>query len=183
MQRGSILVAGGTAYFEKEDKPFDPEQLCEFRHDEFEHFFTRKLGNAFIGRDWLLEQLSSKLSSTASSSASSVSSSSSNSSTRIVLIKGDPGVGKSTLAASIVSAGFPNYDGEKKAVDIKQGSFSVLAYHVCMAENPETLSVPPFVRNVASMLCQTVPGYADLLKSSANVSKALDSANCEMNEC
>ena len=58
----------------------------------FEEFIDRKL-KGFIGRDWLLRELKSKLESKDSSSGKTV-----------VLIKGDPGIGKSTSAARLIAS-------------------------------------------------------------------------------
>ena len=141
------------------------KNLREFSSCEFEHFFDRKLAEGVIPRAWLLETLSDTLKSDVNK--------------RVVLISGDPGVGKSTLAAKLVGSSFRGYQGDKSKADDVKTQFSVLGFHVCKTSNAETASASRFVRNLASMLAETVPGYAAELAASPATLKALDKRECD----
>jgi WD40 repeat protein len=103
----------------------------------------------FCGREWLLDEIDAWRASRQE---------------RVLLITGDPGVGKSALVAQLV---FLNPGGQ------------VLAYHCCQADTPETLRPARFVRSVAAMLAGKLPAYAARLENEPTVQEALSLSRCE----
>ena len=67
-----------------------------------------------------------------------------------MLIVGDPGIGKSAFVAEMIHR---NPGGQ------------VLAYHVCRADDPETLRPSTFVMSLAGMIAGRLPAFADLLEA------------------
>jgi WD40 repeat protein/serine/threonine protein kinase len=102
---------------------------------DFKPFILGKL-KAFTGRQWLFEEID-EWRTTGSEPA--------------LLIIGEPGVGKSSIVASLVSK---NPEGQ------------VLAYHCCRADTPTTLEPAVFVRSLAAMLSSQLDGYAAMLEGS-----------------
>ncbi len=89
----------------------------------------------FVGRQWLLDEIDAWR--TAHQE-------------RALLVTGDPGVGKSAFVAEMIHR---NPGGR------------VLAYHICRAEDPETLRPSTFIMSLAGMIAGRLPGFADLLES------------------
>lgn len=64
-----------------------------------------------------------------------------------LLITGDPGVGKSAFVAEMI---YRNPD-------------DILAYHICSADDPETLQPSALIRNLAGMIAKELPGFASMI--------------------
>jgi AAA ATPase domain len=92
-----------------------------------------QLTSRFVGRQWILDQLNYWLV---------------NSSERVFLIVGEPGVGKSALAAHIVNTGSP-----------------LSAFHFCIALEGGTLRPVSVLLSLAAQLVQNVSDYAETLAS------------------
>lgn len=102
-----------------------PWDFAAFLHDK------RK---DFTGREWLFEEIDAwRLQSGAH---------------RVLLVTGDPGVGKSAIVAELVHH---NRNGQ------------VIAYHCCQSDTQATLEPWRFVRSVAAMLASRLPAYASQL--------------------
>jgi WD40 repeat protein/serine/threonine protein kinase/endogenous inhibitor of DNA gyrase (YacG/DUF329 family) len=99
---------------------------------DFTPFLLEKI-KGFVGREWLFEEIEEWRS---------------HDSTPVLLIVGEPGIGKSAIAAALVHR---NIEGQ------------VLAYHCCRTDTPETLAPASFVRSLAGMLCGRLPEYAKAL--------------------
>jgi WD40 repeat protein len=81
---------------------------------------------------------------------------------RALLIKGDPGTGKSAMVAELVHR---NPDGQ------------VLAYHCCQWDVAQTLEPWRFVRSIAAMIAGKLEDYAALLADPA-LQEILSEASC-----
>lgn len=92
-----------------------------------------------------------------------------------ILITGDPGIGKSTFVANLVRE-----SEAKEGKDSKEAYVSVLAHHVCMADNLKSLNAGEFVRSVSEMLTQRVPAYAETV---AKLKDGLNSQACAKIQC
>lgn len=90
----------------------------------------------FIGRQWLFDEIDAWRAGSTRERAS--------------LIVGDPGIGKSTFVAEMIH---------------RNPSGQVLAYHICRADDPETLRPSTFVMSLAGMIAGRHPTFADLLES------------------
>lgn len=104
---------------------------------DFAAFLHEKM-KGFTGREWLFNEIDNWRLSTSES--------------RLLLITGDPGVGKSSIVAHLVHH---NLSGQ------------VVAYHCCQADTRATLEPWRFVRSIAAMLASRLPNYAKLLESPA----------------
>lgn len=102
-----------------------PWDFAAFLHDK------RK---DFTGREWLFDEIDAWR---ATSRAQ-----------QVLLITGDPGVGKSAIVAELVHH---NVGGQ------------VIAYHCCQSDTRATLEPWRFVRSVAAMLASRLPEYASQL--------------------
>ena len=146
------------------------QKLRSVRKGIFEDFFERKLQASFLERGWLIKTLQQCLADADPKK-------------RLVLLKGDPGTGKSTFAARLIAGGFPDYKQATSSSDAKAVNYSslipVCAYHICMADNQNTLVPSTFVRNIASQLCSTVPGFAVALAKEKEALDALLGKECE----
>lgn len=90
----------------------------------------------FVGRQWLFDEIDAwRASSTRE---------------RALLIVGDPGIGKSAFVAEMIHR---NPGGQ------------VLAYHICRADDPETLRPSTFVMSLAGMIAGRLPAFAELLEA------------------
>ena len=105
---------------------------------DFGPFLMGKL-KAFTGRKWLFQAIDEWLA---------------KGSQPALLIIGEPGIGKSSIVATLVN---DNRDGQ------------VLAYHCCRADTPATLDPAVFVRSLAAMLSSQLEGYSAVLKGAAIV--------------
>lgn len=103
----------------------------------------------FVGREWLFDELESWRTSTRD---------------RALLITGDPGTGKSAIAAQLVH---------------REGG-QVLAYHCCRVDDRETLAPWRFIRSIAAMIATRLPDYASQLDT-PEVDTALNEASCRTN--
>ena len=99
-----------------------PWDFAAFLHDK------RK---DFTGREWLFEEIDAWRKADRAH--------------RVLLITGDPGVGKSAIVAELVHH---NRHGQ------------VVAYHCCQSDTQATLEPWRFVRSVAAMLASRLPDYA-----------------------
>lgn len=102
----------------------------------------------FVGREWLFDEIDAWRAA---------------SDERALLIKGDPGIGKSAIVAELVCR---NRGGQ------------VLAYHFCQADTPETLRPARFVRSMAAMIASQIDLYAASLEE-PKVKEALEMGFCE----
>ncbi|MEW6366026.1 MAG: TIR domain-containing protein [Acidobacteriota bacterium] len=93
-----------------------------------------RLARGFTGRDWLLAELSTWLAD--------------NGSSRVFLITGDPGTGKSAIVAWLV-----------------EHHPRVAAYHLCAASLADSLDPVRFVRSIAAQLRTQLPGYRTALEA------------------
>jgi WD40 repeat protein/serine/threonine protein kinase len=100
---------------------------------DFTPFLVEKI-KGFVGREWLFQEIDEWRS---------------HDSPPVLLIVGEPGIGKSAIVAALVHR---NIDGQ------------VLAYHCCRTDTPETLAPASFVRSLAGMLCARLPEYAKALE-------------------
>ena len=107
--------------------------------------FLGEKRKGFSGREWLFEEID----------AWRVSGKD-----RVLLITGDPGIGKSAIVAELVHR---NPGGQ------------VLAYHCCQADTLETLQPGRFVRSIAAMIASDLAEYAEKLKE-PEVEEALSEA-------
>jgi hypothetical protein len=94
--------------------------------------YTKRAG--FTGRQWLFDAIDAWRQSPGQG--------------RALLIKGDPGIGKSAIVAELVHR---NPDGQ------------VLAYHCCQWDVAQTLEASRFVRSIAAMIAGKLEDYAALL--------------------
>lgn len=107
----------------------------------------------FIGRHWLLRELSNTISTTESAG---------------ILINGHLGTGKTALILQLVEYScfgrrYDSYsqenDGIIRQVNVAQDRIrslasQVVAYHFCQADNNSTCLVPDFIHSLAAQLCQ-----------------------------
>jgi WD40 repeat protein/serine/threonine protein kinase/endogenous inhibitor of DNA gyrase (YacG/DUF329 family) len=100
---------------------------------DFTPFLVEKI-KGFVGREWLFQEIDEWRS---------------HDSPPVLLIVGEPGIGKSAIAAALIHR---NIEGQ------------VLAYHCCRTDTPETLAPASFVRSLAGMLCARLPEYAKALE-------------------
>jgi WD40 repeat protein/serine/threonine protein kinase len=100
---------------------------------DFTPFLVEKI-KGFVGREWLFQEIDEWRS---------------RDGPPVLLIVGEPGIGKSAIAAALVHR---NIEGQ------------VLAYHCCRTDTPETLAPASFVRSLAGMLCARLPEYAKALE-------------------
>lgn len=89
----------------------------------------------FHGRDWLFNEVDTWRETTREP---------------VLLIVGDPGVGKSTFMAEMVR---------------RDPGGRVLAWHFCQAETPATIEGGRFVRSIVGQLARRLPAYAALLQA------------------
>jgi WD40 repeat protein/serine/threonine protein kinase len=100
---------------------------------DFTPFLVEKI-KGFVGREWLFQEIDEWRS---------------RDSPPVLLIVGEPGIGKSAITAALVHR---NIEGQ------------VLAYHCCRTDTPETLAPASFVRSLAGMLSTRLPEYAKALE-------------------
>ena len=101
---------------------------------DFTPFLVEKI-KGFVGREWLFQEIDEWRS---------------KDSPAVLLIVGEPGIGKSAIVAALVHR---NLEGQ------------VLAYHCCRTDTPATLEPASFVRSLASMFSARLPRYAKALES------------------
>ena len=128
----------GEVRFRKWEHRLRPWDFAAFLHEK---------RRDFCGRQWLFDEIDAWRASSPE---------------RVLLITGDPGVGKSAIVAELVHRN----PGEQ-----------VLAYHCCQADTKETLRPGRFVRSLAAMIASQLEGYAAQLDDPA-VEAALSEARC-----
>ena len=84
-------------------------------------------------------------------------------STPVLLIVGEPGIGKSSIVAALVH---------------NNPRSQVLAYHCCRADTPSTLEPAGFVRSLADMFSARLEDYAAILEE-ASVVKSLQHSDTD----
>ena len=117
--------------------------LWEFRP----HLEEKRRG--FVGREWVFEEIRRWCQTGSAETA--------------LLITGEPGVGKSAIAAELIRR-----DPDRQ----------VLAYYCCQADTPATLEPWRFVRNLAGMLARSLPEYAARLNDEG-IQQVLSAAGCK----
>jgi WD40 repeat protein/serine/threonine protein kinase len=100
---------------------------------DFTPFLVEKY-KGFVGREWLFQEIEEWRS---------------KDSPAVLLIVGEPGIGKSAIVAALVHR---NLEGQ------------VLAYHCCRTDTPATLAPASFVRSLASMFSARLPRYKKALE-------------------
>jgi WD40 repeat protein len=88
----------------------------------------------FVGRQWLFDEIDAWRTSSRRE--------------RALLVIGDPGIGKSAFVAEMI---YRNPGGQ------------VIAYHICRADDPDTLRPSAFVMSLAGMIASRIPAFAELL--------------------
>src|SRR5207302_8391700 len=112
--------------------------------------FLHQKRQHFTGRQWLFDRIDTWRALTGE---------------RALLIKGDPGTGKSAIVAELVHR---NPQGQ------------VLAYYCCQADTPVTLKPATLIRTLAAMIAEKLPAYAECLRES-EVELALGDGFCTDN--
>nr|NP_001261738.1 rolling pebbles, isoform H [Drosophila melanogaster]AGB94431.1 rolling pebbles, isoform H [Drosophila melanogaster] len=133
----------------------------------------------YVGRQWLVQQLSNILLGTE---------------TRVVLINGQPGTGKTAFCLQLVEY---SCFGRRQMQDDPDGIYSQLqlgahcermrglashmvGYHFCQADANLTCQVPDFVHSLAAQLCQApqLTAYRDYLLSEPHLQDILSVREC-----
>ncbi|XP_041450109.1 protein TANC2 isoform X2 [Drosophila obscura] len=133
----------------------------------------------YVGRQWLVQQLSNILLGTE---------------TRVVLINGQPGTGKTAFCLQLVEY---SCFGRRQMQEDPDGIYSQLqlgahnermrglashmvGYHFCQADANLTCQVPDFVHSLAAQLCQApqLTAYRDYLLSEAHLQEILSVREC-----
>jgi serine/threonine protein kinase len=112
----------------------DPQRLLE--PWDFTPFLVEKI-KGFVGREWLFQEIDEWRA---------------KESPAVLLIVGEPGIGKSAIVATLVHR---NLGGQ------------VLAYHCCRTDTPATLEPASFVRSLAGMFAARLPEYTRALSGSS----------------
>jgi WD40 repeat protein len=102
----------------------------------------------FVGREWLFQKIDRWRVTSPQS---------------VLLIVGEPGIGKSAIVAALVHE---NPEGQ------------VLAYHCCRADTPATLEPARFVRSIAAMVSARLEGFSVMLDDPV-IKEALDRADTD----
>jgi WD40 repeat protein len=114
---------------------------------DFTPLLVEKL-KGFIGREWLFEEIEEWRA---------------QGSTPVLLLVGEPGMGKSAIIAALVHR---NPGGH------------VLAYHCCRSDTPATLEPGGFVQGLAAMFSSRLDGYAAVLEG-PNIAKFLQCSDSD----
>jgi tetratricopeptide (TPR) repeat protein len=128
----------GVVPYRSWDGKLEPWDFAAFLNEKRRHF---------CGRDWLFEEIESWRKTPGESA---------------LLIKGDPGTGKSAIVAELVHR---NSGGQ------------VLAYHCCQADTKKTLKPGQFVRSIAAMIASKLDEYASQL-AHPSIEEALSEESC-----
>ncbi|MEX2213222.1 MAG: TIR domain-containing protein [Phycisphaeraceae bacterium] len=132
-------LAGDPPTFRVWNEQLKPWDFSGFLHEKRE---------GFVGREWLFDRID----------AWRVTSSQ-----PALLIKGDPGIGKSAIVAELAHR--------------FGGGGQVIACYCCQADTHATLDPAQFVRSVAGMIASQVPAYAAQLPL-PEIADALSEARC-----
>ena len=109
----------------------------------------------FIGRQWLFKELEEIFQSTSDDESG-------------VVIVGDPGTGKSALAAQLICSRFSSRSIHKH----------ILGYHVCKYSDKNTQSPGKFVRNLAEMIARRIPEYGLMVANTSFIVRTLERMDC-----
>lgn len=136
----------------------------------------------FVGRHWLLRELSNIFQSTETSS---------------VLIAGQPGTGKTSIVLQLVehscfgrkfNAALNTSEGIYCQINVAHDRIRALAahvvgYHFCQADNNTTCLVPDFIHSIAAQLCQApqLAAYRDNLLNEPHLQHILSVKECIAN--
>ena len=107
----------------------------------------------FIGRSWLYRELERVFDNTVHESDA----------TGVVII-GDPGTGKSALAAQLVCSRTSSRTIHDR----------ILGYHLCKNSDKNTQIAGKFVRNLAEMIARRIPEYGFLVSNSTYILRSLN---------
>jgi predicted Ser/Thr protein kinase len=143
---GEMVLAAVSRWLQKQVGTVSARK-AELAPLDFTSFLEEKRRH-FIGRVWLFDEIESW---------------SVRGSERALLIKGDPGAGKSAIVAELVAR---NPGGR------------VLAYHCCQANVSDTLHPGGFVRNLVALLISRVAGFSSRL-AAPGVAEALADAEAD----
>jgi serine/threonine protein kinase len=144
---GKQVLAGVSRWLqEKAQEAIGPRPVTPAALN-FTAFFEEKRRH-FVGRQWLFDEIEAW-------TASGVE--------HALLVKGDPGAGKSAIVAELVHR---NPGGR------------VLAYHCCQANVSDTLLPGRFVRNLVALLVARVAGFSTRL-AAPGVAEALAEADSD----
>jgi WD40 repeat protein len=108
--------------------------VTDLRPWDFSAFLYEKQRD-FVGRSWVIEQTEAWIRDA--------------NAPKLMLITGDPGTGKSAIAAHMVH---------------RNPGGLVAAYHCCQADTPATLDPARCVRSLAAMFASRFPRYSELLR-------------------
>ena len=133
---------------EETSTPFDTREfnLTDFLNTARENF---------IGRKWLFKELEEIFQSTSDRVSG-------------VVIVGDPGTGKSALAAQLICSRFSSRSIHKH----------ILGYHVCKYSDKNTQSPGKFVRNLAEMIARRIPEYGLMVANTSFIVRTLERMDC-----
>ena len=109
----------------------------------------------FIGRQWLFKDLEEIFQSTSDDVSG-------------VVIVGDPGTGKSALAAQLICSRFSSHLIHR----------NILGYHMCKYSDKNTQSPGKFVRNLAEMIARRIPEYGLIVANTSFIVRALERMDC-----
>ena len=109
----------------------------------------------FIGRQWLFKDLEEIFQSTSDDLSG-------------VVIVGDPGTGKSALAAQLICSRFSSHLIHR----------NILGYHMCKYSDKNTQSPGKFVRNLAEMIARRIPEYGLIVANTSFILRTLERMDC-----
>lgn len=107
----------------------------------------------FVGRSWLYEDLKSTLSLL---------------NTSVLLIIGEPGSGKSAVAANLICTRNSEHSIHE----------NIIAYHLCQHYNKETQEPARFIKNIVDMMARRIPDYEKIILDTSLI-EILQRHNCE----
>ena len=85
-----------------------------------------------------------------------------------VVIVGDPGTGKSALAAQLICSRFSSHLIHR----------NILGYHMCKYSDKNTQSPGKFVRNLAEMIARRIPEYGLMVANTSFIVRTLERMDC-----
>ena len=137
VMKALALAPLATAQTRGRDEPDEPLQDRFGAPLDFGPVLVEKARD-FEGRAWLLDEIAAWRTGAAGE--------------RALLVLGEPGTGKSALAARLIGADTTGRPGEASGV---------AAYHLCQATTPATTDPGLFVRSLAAMIARARPEFAD----------------------